>query len=363
MASLALLLLIPATFACSYYLVLTVVGRLRLTTPASTDPPVVTVVVPAHDEEAGLAATIASIRRSDYPANRLRILVVADNCTDETAVVARRLGVEVLERCDPMNRGKGYALAVGLPAALASGTVAVLVLDADCELAPNALRHLTATDAEAVQAAVRPRNPTGGPGGLVAAVGWAVDDGVDSGRSDLGLGVTLRGTGMLFRRSLLERVPWTGFGLAEDAEYTARLRRAGVRVRFVRQAVVCGEVPPDHAALATQRNRWRAALLSGGCGPVERMMASKPLILAHLVLTGLVAVLTAWWAVVWAGALLLTTAAVYLHAATQAGVRPTIGEVVRTGGVVMRLCWLTVAGRAGGWVRTARMAGSPRVAA
>ena len=360
MLPLALALLGPATVAAGYYALLTVAGRWHPRPPARAGLPAVVVVIPAHDEEATLAAAVESVRRCDYPADKLRVLVMADNCSDGTAAAARRLGADVLVRHDPANRGKGFALAAGLPAALAAGADAVLVLDADCEVAPDALRHLTAARAEAAQAVVRPRNPDGGPGGLAASVGWAVDDGVDSGRSALGLGVTLRGTGMLFTRSLLERVPWGGFGLAEDAEYTARLRRAGVRVRFVPEAVVGGEVPPDRAALDSQRKRWRAALLSGGCGPAERLLASKPLVLAQLVLTLAVVVgLSPWlplWTAGWAGGLLLTTAAVYLRAAAVAGVRPTAGELVRASGVVGRLLWLTVAGRAGTWVRTARVA-------
>ncbi len=362
MLALALALLVPATAAAGYTVVLTALGWRRPARPAPTFTPLVTVVIPAHDEEWTLAAAVESVWASDYPADTVRVLVVADNCTDGTAAAARRAGADVLERHDPANRGKGFALAAGLPAALADGAEAVLVLDADCVLGRSALRHLTAAlaGAEAVQAAVRPRNPDGGPGGLAAAVGWAVDDGVDAGRSAAGLGVTLRGTGMMFARRLVERVPWAGFGLAEDAEYTARLRRAGVRVRFVSRAVVGGEVPPDRAALATQRKRWRAALFSGGCGPVERLLASKPLVLAHLLLTvGVVAGLSPWlpaWAPLWAGGLLLATAGVYLRAMAVAGVRPTPGEVVRVTGVVGRLAWLTVVGRAGTWVRTARAA-------
>lgn len=363
MALLALALLAPATAAAGYYLVLTALG-LRHPAPPAADPLTVAVVIPGHNEEGTLAAAVRSVRASDHPADRLRLLVVADNCTDRTAAVARRLGAGVIERRDPANRGKGFALAAGVPAALAAGAEAVLVLDADCEVAPDAVRLLAAalTTADAVQAAVRPRNPDGGPGGLVAAVGWAVDDGVDAGRSALGLGVTLRGTGMMFSRRLLERLPWDGFGLAEDAEYTARLRRAGVRVRFVPEAVVGGEVPPSRAALDTQRQRWRAALTSGGCGPVERLLASKPLVLAHLLLTAAaVAGLSAWlpgWAPVWAGGLLLATAAVYLRAVVAAGVRPGPAELLRAARVVGRLVWLALAGRAGTWVRTAR-AGEP----
>jgi cellulose synthase/poly-beta-1,6-N-acetylglucosamine synthase-like glycosyltransferase len=351
MTSLAILLLSSAGFAAGYYLLLTLAG-LRLRPAPAADPPMVTVLIPAHDEEAGLPATLASVRASDYPPGRLRVLVVADNCTDDTAEVARRHGAEVVERFDPMRRGKGFALAAGLPHATGD---AVLILDADCQLAPDAVRRLAneLATAEAVQAAVRPRTHAG-PAGLAAAVGWAVDDGVDAGRTGLGLGVTLRGTGMMFRRELFDLAPWRNFGLAEDAEYTRELRRIGVRVRLVPGAVVAGETPPDRAALATQRGRWRAALFAGGCGPVERLLASKPLVLVHLAGSVAAAGALSPRPLPWAAVPVLTTAFVYLRAGWVAGVRPTGRDLLRAVETAGRLAWLTVAGRAAGWVRTAR---------
>src|SRR5687768_11219780 len=105
-----LLMLVPATVACLYYVVLTAVGW-RRHRPSPQAPPTHTfaVVIPAHNEELGLPETVHSVLASDYPADRLRVLVVADNCTDGTAAVARRLGVECVERHDRANRGKGYA--------------------------------------------------------------------------------------------------------------------------------------------------------------------------------------------------------------------------------------------------------------
>ena len=362
MLALACLLLAPATFACGYYLLLTAVGWRRPAAAAGPTPRL-TVVIPAHNEEHTLAAAVASVGRSDYPA--ARVLVVADNCTDGTAAAARRLGADVLERHDPANRGKGFALAAGLPAALAGGAEAVLVLDADCELDPAALRHLTAAlaGAEAVQAAVVPRNPDVLPAGLVAAVGSELENGVAAGRSALGLATTLRGTGMLFAAGLLRRVPWTGFGLTEDAEYTARLRAAGVRVAFVPAAVVRTEVPPTGAALASQRRRWRAALTSGGAGRVDRLLASKPLVLAHLLGTvGLVGAFAPWlpiWVGAWAGGLLMLTGAVYLRAMGRCGALVSPTAVLKAGGLAVKLAGVTLAGlvtRAHAWERTPRAA-------
>jgi cellulose synthase/poly-beta-1,6-N-acetylglucosamine synthase-like glycosyltransferase len=70
------------------------------------------VLVPAHNEEAGLCSTLESIKLELMPGDRL--LVVADNCTDNTASLARSAGAEVIERCHLNNVGKGFALDYGL---------------------------------------------------------------------------------------------------------------------------------------------------------------------------------------------------------------------------------------------------------
>lgn len=363
MVTLALALLLPATAAAGYYLVFTAAGRWRPAPPAPTATPAVAVVIPAHDEEHTLAAAVRSVWASDYPADKRRVLVVADNCIDGTVAVARRLGADVLERHDRLNRGKGYALASGLPAVLAGGAEAVLVLDADCVLAPDALRHLTTalTRAEAVQAAVVPNSPDARPAGLVASVGSELENEVAAGRSALGLAVALRGTGMMFGRGLLERLPWAGFGPTEDAEYTARLRAGGVRVRFVPAAVVRTEVPPTATALCTQRRRWRGALTSGGTGAVDRLLASKPLVLAHLFLTVTACVALSPWLPGWVGAwvvgLLAATGAVYLRAMTRCQGRVSPAALVRAGGLTARLAALALVGlgkRSAAWERTPR---------
>ena len=98
------------------------------------------VLVPAHDEEAGIAITVRSVR--DQSAADDRIVVVADNCSDGTATAARAAGAEVSERNDPERRGKGFALDHGLGQLASDPPDVVVIVDADCELGPGALDAL-----------------------------------------------------------------------------------------------------------------------------------------------------------------------------------------------------------------------------
>ena len=367
--------LVPASGAALYYFTLTLLGWTTRRPTAEVAPHLhVTVLIPAHDEERTVPDAIRSVAASDYPADLLRVVVVADNCADGTAAVARGLGAECLERFDAADRGKGFALAFGLARVLDAPTDVVMVVDADCELGPLAIRRLVAAleaGADAAQASVVTRNPRVMPAGLIAGVGGQLENAVAAGLDRLGYPTGLRGTGMAFRRAVLEAHPWDAYGLTEDAEYAGRLRRAGVAVRFVLDAEVRSEAPPTAAAFGTQRDRWRAALFTPGFGIVHKLLSSKPLVLAHLAVTlaGVAAALP-WLptglgevAAVWAGALLLFTALPYLYAIRR-GNYDTGGFFGMAKSVLLtaRLVLVTVGGlkrRDGGWQRTPRVAEAP----
>lgn len=284
--ALCLLVLIPATAATGYYVLLTVFGRSAAQRAVVTSTPrhSMIVLIPAHDEEDGLPRTIRSIRAADYPSHLVRIVVVADNCVDRTAIVGNEHGAEVVERHDPTRRGKGYALAHGLARLPTPPPDAVFVLDSDCEITPGLLRQfdrLLSAGADAVQARLVSRNADCGAAGLLAAVGAEIDHAVAVGRERLGWGVPLRGTGMLFRRAVLERLPWTATGSTEDAEYAAQLSGGGVRVRLAADECVLCDAPPTTETLCDQRRRWRSALRVRD-GLIGRLFTSKPLILLQL---------------------------------------------------------------------------------
>ncbi len=136
--AIAVLLALPA-----WIFAIEVLAGLRpLKSTTSGDAPPFAVLIPAHNEALGIGDTVmavrAQLRRQD------RLVVVADNCSDETAALARRAGAEVVERHDEHRRGKGFALAFGRDFLRAHPPAVAIVIDADCRLGPGALETLAA---------------------------------------------------------------------------------------------------------------------------------------------------------------------------------------------------------------------------
>jgi 1,2-diacylglycerol 3-beta-glucosyltransferase len=221
------------------------------------------VVVPAHDEARGIAATVASLLAMDYPRSLYRVTVVADNCTDETAARARAAGARVVVRDEPSVRGKGHALRHAFQVILAEGWAeAIAVVDADTVVSPNLLRVLAArldAGASAVQADYAVRNPGASWRTLLSAIALGAVHTLRSlARERLLLSSGLRGNGMCFSASLLRAVPHDAVSVVEDLEYGIRLGEAGHRVHYAFEAHVYGEMPAGERAAGTQRRRWEA---------------------------------------------------------------------------------------------------------
>jgi hypothetical protein len=278
--ALCLLLLVPAVLCCAYYLFLAAVARLARERPrptAANATHTFALLVPAHDEEAALPATLRACAALDYPRDRYKVYVVADNCADRTAEVAAAEGAVVLERCDVERRGKGHALAWALERVLPGRPDAVVVLDADCRLDAHALRafdeRLSAGDA-VLQASSVAANPEESAVSYAVAVGNVLENDLFyAPKSRLGLAVLLRGTGMVFRRDGLERHPWQAHSVTEDMEHTLTLLRAGVRVRFLPHVRVTSDFPAHAAQLRVQRLRYAAGNLGSGKARALRLIA------------------------------------------------------------------------------------------
>jgi hypothetical protein len=235
------------------------------------------VLIPAHNEQAGIARTLEAVAAQLGPVDR--ILVVADNCTDATAEVARRHGAIVTERTNPVQRGKGYALAHGREALRADPPEVVVVLDADCTLGDHALHRLVA----AARARGRPVQgcnlltapPDAGPNRQVAAFAFLVKNLVRPlGLQRLGQGCLLTGTGMAFPWHLFESAPLGGGHIAEDMGATVELARTGCRPEFVPDAHIRGEFPVDDRAAGAQRRRWEHGHLRVICSGLPRLLGA-----------------------------------------------------------------------------------------
>ena len=238
-------------------------------------------IVPAHDESAGIAATVKSLQGVDYPAPLFDVLVVADNCQDDTAAQARAAGAVVMERQDAERRGKGYALLLAF-SNLPAEVDAVVVVDADTLVSANILRAFAARrdqGAVAAQADYAVRNPNAGWRTRLIAIAFGAFHIVRSrARERLGLSCGLRGNGMCFSARLLAEVPHNAFSIVEDVEYGIRLGEAGYRVHYADEAHVYGEMVSSAAAASSQRRRWedgRKELVRNNAGRLLRAGIAK----------------------------------------------------------------------------------------
>ncbi|MCW3065488.1 MAG: hypothetical protein JWN32_2660 [Solirubrobacterales bacterium] len=252
------------SLSSAYLLTLLVAAAARRprAAPEAAVAPAFLVLVPAHDEEAGLGSTLAALRALDYAPDRYELLVIADNCTDATADIARDAGATVLVRDDPEHRGKGAAIAWALDRALPTrpDVEAIALVDADCLPSPNLLTAMgsrLAAGAAAVQVAYTVSNPDDSPATALRYAGFALVNVLrPRGKSALGLSCGLFGTGMAFRRDLLARVPWVARSLAEDAEQHLELVDAGAIVAFAPEAQVTSPMPVGGQAVRDQQLRW-----------------------------------------------------------------------------------------------------------
>lgn len=219
----------------------------------------VLVLVPAHDEAELLPACLASLRRQSLAPERVRILVLADRCTDETATIAREANCEVIERFEgPAGKGPLLAWALGTLRGSPEADGAVAVLDADSVASPQWLERslgVLQSGADAVQAHHGVRRAGAGPIERLMSASAAVRRRILGAADRLGLPAPLLGTGMVFSPGTLAG-GWSGTGLTEDRDMGLRLLRRGCRIRYLAGEEVLSEPPQDLRAARTQRLRW-----------------------------------------------------------------------------------------------------------
>jgi len=260
---LAWVLATPFLLLLTYLLVELTAGLARLAPRDHDTPPAhMVLLIPAHDEAASIAETVRGLAAASPTAH---ILVVADNCSDNTAERARAAGAEAIERNDRERRGKGFALAFGRDHLAGAPPDAVIVVDADCRMDAGSAERLAAA-ALISGAPVQASNLLASPPGvspLVSISNFAmlVKNVVRArGLLRIGGGALLFGTGMAFPWPLFARLPLASANAVEDLELGLRLAREGIKVGFDDGA----RVTSPAASLASsrgQRSRWEHGFL------------------------------------------------------------------------------------------------------
>ena len=260
------ILALPAIIASLYLLALTLLSQASPPPPRSSRQWRFEVIVPAHDEAAAIAGVVANLRALDWPEDAFRVIVVADNCTDDTAAVARAAGAHVLERHDTSLRGKGHALALAFQQSLARGwAAAVVVIDADSRASANLLEAFAArleNGAEVIQVHYGVLNAGASWRTRLMSIALGAFHRVRSrARERLGTSCGIRGNGWCITHRQLAKLPYRAYSLAEDVEYGIDLGLAGARVQYADEAEVAAMMVSGERAARTQRQRWEGGRL------------------------------------------------------------------------------------------------------
>jgi cellulose synthase/poly-beta-1,6-N-acetylglucosamine synthase-like glycosyltransferase len=273
------LLLIPATVFFVEVAAAILAGDERPISPGVGSQRVA-VLIPAHDEETTIARTLRSIAPQLGPADRL--LVVADNCSDQTEQIARDEGAEAIRRENPELRGKGYALDYGVRHLEKDPPDVVIIIDADCVVESGSVAVLAAmaqASGAPVQALYLMRAPEGA--GLrvrIAEFAWLIKNKVRPlGLRRMGLPCQLMGTGMAFPWACLQRITLATGHITEDLKLGIDLARRGSPPRFWAAALVSSEFPTSSEGVHSQRTRWEH-------GHLQSILSDGPKLLAQAVI-------------------------------------------------------------------------------
>ncbi len=260
-------IMIPAQIIFSiitaYFFILGIFGLFQLR-KGSEHPPAkrFALVVPAHNEGMVIGHLVDNLISLDYPSELYNVFVIADNCTDDTADIARSHGATVMERTSYENRGKGYALEWFFEQLYdeSSPYDAVVVFDADNLVDVKFLRHINnrmCDGSQIVQGYIDAKNPTDTWVTAAFAMSfWVSNRMVQLARHNLGLCNYLGGTGMAISLDLLKRIGWGATSLTEDLEFSLKALLLGYRTTFAFEAIVYDEKPLTFSQAWRQRTRW-----------------------------------------------------------------------------------------------------------
>jgi cellulose synthase/poly-beta-1,6-N-acetylglucosamine synthase-like glycosyltransferase len=218
----------------------------------------IAVLIPAHNESSGIVETLNSIKPQLKSTDRL--IVVADNCSDDTAKIVLENGVEVVERFDLNSRGKGFALDFGLRHLSKNPMEIVVIIDADCIVEENGLRRIASHALQhnrPVQALYLMHSKTSNLKSKIAEFAWCVRNLVRPlGYAKLGLPCQLMGTGMAFPWNMISNVNLANGNIVEDMKLGIDLCMAGTPPLFYSKSKVTSYFPLESETQSGQRTRW-----------------------------------------------------------------------------------------------------------
>ncbi len=219
-------------------------------------------IVAAHNEEIVIGDIVESLKRLDYPKELYDIFVIADNCTDKTALKAKEKGAIVYERENKEKRGKGYALEWMFDKIfkLEKKYDAIAIFDADNLAHKNFLKEMNKKLCEGfkvVQGYLDSKNPEDTwITGSYSISFWSNNRMFQLARSNIGLSSQLGGTGFCIDVEILKNLGWGATCLTEDLEFTCKLVLAGYKVGWAHDAIIYDEKPLMLSQSWWQRKRW-----------------------------------------------------------------------------------------------------------
>lgn len=274
----ALLIATMLLSLAALFLLVQVGAALKSPLPPARPPrrPRIAILIPAHNEATGIRPTLLQAKAQLQIGDRL--LVVADNCSDETAQIARAAGAEVCERENALLRGKGYALDHGIRALQGDPPDVVVVIDADCSLTDDAISHVASWShmtGRPAQARYLMRAPGAKLSSRMAEFAMRLKNWVrPRGMARMSMPCGLYGSGMAFPWAVVERVPFASGHIAEDVQLGLRSCEVGAPPMFCEMAEVSSVFPDNAEGDRSQRRRWEHGHLKLLLSVGPRMVAA-----------------------------------------------------------------------------------------
>ncbi|MGI9316349.1 MAG: glycosyltransferase family 2 protein [bacterium] len=223
------------------------------------------IIVPAHNESHHVRIAIDSLKECVPPSGSFDIVVIADNCTDNTASISEDAGCRVLKRTNEELRGKGYALEFAFNQLIDEDYDAFIVVDADTRCQSNLLVEFEKKITQGENVLQAPYLVDGSKNSVysrIVSIGFRAFNYLrPSGRELLGFSAGIFGTGFALTKKAVTAVPYTASSIVEDLEYHISLVRAGFICRFVPETCVYSEMPEGIKNSETQRSRWEGGRL------------------------------------------------------------------------------------------------------